>query len=59
MGDPLRNRNQLRGKGAEKAMERIADDAWEAGFKAGVQYAKSGAMWIDDVEKIERITNAR
>lgn len=59
MGNPLKNRNQLKGKGAQKAMEQIADDAWEAGFKAGIQYQKFGAMWIDDVEKIERITNAK
>ena len=59
MGDPLRNRNQLKGKGAEKAMERIADDAWEAGFKAGVRYAKFGGIMINDIEKVERITNAK
>jgi hypothetical protein len=59
MGDPLRNRDQLKGKGAQKAMERIADDAWEAGFKAGIAYQKFGKMMINDIEKIERITNAK
>lgn len=59
MGDPLRNRNQLRGKGADKAIERIVDDAWEAGFKAGIDYQKFGKIMINDIEKVERITNAR
>ncbi len=58
MGDPLRNRNQLKGRGAEKVMERIADDAWEAGFKAGIEYQKFGKIMINDIEKVGRITNA-
>ena len=59
MGDPLRNRKQLQGRGAIKAMEKSHDEAWEAGFKADIAYQKWGAMWIDDIEKIERITNVK
>ena len=58
MGDPLRNRKQLQGRGAIKAMEKSHDEAWEAGFKAGIRYTKWGAIQIDDIEKVERITNA-
>ena len=57
MGDPIRNRKQLKGRGPIKAKEKEIDEAWEAGFKAGVRYQKWGAAWIDDVEKIERINN--
>ena len=59
MGDPLRNRNQLKGRGAIKAMEKSHDEAWEAGFKAGLRYAKFSQVLIDDIEKVERITNAK
>jgi hypothetical protein len=59
MGDPLRNRDQLKGRGAIKAMEKSHDEAWEAGFKAGIQYQKWGAIMIDDIDKVERITNAK
>ena len=58
MGDPLRNRKQLQGLGAIKAMEKSHDEAWEAGFKAGIRYGKFGMTMIDDIEKVERITNA-
>jgi len=57
MGDPLKNRNQLKGRGAIKAMEKSHDEAWEAGFKAGLRYAKFNGVLIDDIEKVERITN--
>lgn len=59
MSDPLRNRDQLKGKGAQKAMEKSHDEAWEAGFKAGIRYAKFGGVMINDIEKVERITNAK
>ena len=59
MGDPLRNRKQLEGRGAIKAMEKSHDEAWEAGFKAGIRYQKFGGVMINDIEKVERITNAK
>jgi hypothetical protein len=59
MGDPLRNRDQLKGRGAIKAMEKSHDEAWEAGFKAGIAYQKIGRININDIEKVERITNAK
>jgi hypothetical protein len=59
MGDPLRNRKQLKGRGAIKAMEKSHDEAWEAGFKAGIRYQKFGGVMIDDINKVERITNAK
>jgi len=59
MGDPLRNRKQLQGRGAIKAMEESHDEAWEAGFKAGIRYQKFGGVKINDIEKVERITNAK
>jgi hypothetical protein len=58
MGDPIKNRKQLKGRGVIKAMEKEIDEAWDAGFKAGMAYQKWGAAWIDDIERIERITNA-
>ena len=59
MGDPLRNRKQLQGRGAIKAMEKSHDEAWEAGFKAGIRYQKWGAVNIGDMDTVERITNAK
>jgi hypothetical protein len=59
MGDPLRNRKQLKGRGAIKAMEKSHDEAWEAGFKAGIRYQKFGGVMIDNINKVERITNAK
>ena len=59
MGDPLRNRKQLQGRGAIKAMEKSHDEAWEAGFKAGIRYQKFGMTMINDIEKIERINDVK
>ena len=44
---------------AIKAMEKSHDEAWEAGFKAGIRYQKFGMTMINDIEKIERINDVK